>query len=117
MVGVDVLVIGAGPTGLGAAQRASELGLSYLVVEKAAGPGGMAASVTDPNGFTWDLGGHVLHSHFDHFDKALADTGVSAANSSAPRFSSSSPNFPPTCVPMPRRQTCSSTTATTAEPS
>jgi protoporphyrinogen oxidase len=77
MVGVDVLVIGAGPTGLGAAQRASELGLSYLVVEKAAGPGGMAASVTDPNGFTWDLGGHVLHSHFDHFDKALADTGVS----------------------------------------
>lgn len=76
MTDVDVLIIGAGPTGLGAARRAAELGLSHLVVETHAGPGGMAASVTDPNGFTWDLGGHVLHSHFDHFDKALADTGV-----------------------------------------
>lgn len=76
MTAVDVLIIGAGPTGLGAAHRAAELGLSYLVVEKADRPGGMATSVTDPNGFTWDLGGHVLHSHFDHFDKAIASTGV-----------------------------------------
>jgi protoporphyrinogen oxidase len=76
MIDVDVLIIGAGPTGLGAARRAAERGLSYVVVERQAGPGGMAASVTDPDGFTWDLGGHVLHSHFDHFDKALAETGV-----------------------------------------
>ena len=73
---VDVLIIGAGPTGIGAARRADELGLSYLLAEQSAGPGGMATSLTDPNGFTWDLGGHVLHSHFDHFDKALAETGV-----------------------------------------
>lgn len=76
MIDVDVLIIGAGPTGLGAARRAAERGLTYLLVEKQDGPGGMAASITDPNGFTWDLGGHVLHSHFEHFDKALADTGV-----------------------------------------
>ena len=76
MIDVDLLIIGAGPTGLGAARRAAERGLTYLVVEKQDSPGGMAASITDPNGFTWDLGGHVLHSHFEHFDKALADTGV-----------------------------------------
>ncbi len=73
---VDLLIIGAGPTGLGAARRAQELGLDYLLVERSDGPGGMAASVTDEAGFTWDLGGHVLHSHFEHFDKALADAGV-----------------------------------------
>ena len=38
--------------------------------------GGMATSITDPEGFTWDLGGHVLHSHFPEFDKAIADSGV-----------------------------------------
>ncbi|HTZ44426.1 MAG TPA: FAD-dependent oxidoreductase [Jatrophihabitans sp.] len=73
---IDVLVVGAGPTGLGAAWRAAERGLDHLVVEAGAGPGGMAASVTDPAGFTWDLGGHVLHSHFEHFDAALAAAGV-----------------------------------------
>jgi len=72
----DLLIIGAGPTGLGAAVRAVERRLDYLLVERADGPGGMAASVTDRAGFTWDLGGHVLHSHFDHFDKAIAESGV-----------------------------------------
>lgn len=76
MSDVDLLIIGAGPTGLGAAYRAAQRGLRYLVVEAQPGPGGLAAGVSDQAGFTWDLGGHVLHSHFEHFDKALADTGV-----------------------------------------
>lgn len=76
MAHVDLLIVGAGPTGLGAAYRAAELGLDYLLVERSGGPGGMAASVTDSQGFRWDLGGHVLHSHFEHFDKAIAEAGV-----------------------------------------
>jgi protoporphyrinogen oxidase len=73
---VDVLVIGAGPTGIGAATRLQERGADWLLVEAADTPGGMAGSVTDEHGFTWDVGGHVLHSHFADFDRAIADSGV-----------------------------------------
>lgn len=73
---VDVLIIGAGPTGIGAAYRCQQLDADWLLIESATGPGGMSASVTDDFGFTWDLGGHVLHSHFDTFDKAVAESGV-----------------------------------------
>ncbi|MGN6607924.1 MAG: protoporphyrinogen/coproporphyrinogen oxidase [Jatrophihabitans sp.] len=75
-VDVEFLVIGAGPTGLGAAGRLDELDRPYLVVEAADGPGGMAASFRDEHGFTWDMGGHVLHSHFEAFDKAIVGSGI-----------------------------------------
>src|SRR5512144_894465 len=69
----DVLVLGAGPTGLGAAGPLhADGGADWLLVEEAPGPGGAAASVTDPAGFTWDLGGHVMHSHFPLFDDVIA---------------------------------------------
>ncbi|SMX82185.1 Protoporphyrinogen oxidase [Brevibacterium sp. 239c] len=68
----DVLVIGAGPTGIGAAVRLREKGVEHIVVDSADRFGGMAASHTDDNGFTWDLGGHVIHSHFPEFDDAVA---------------------------------------------
>ena len=74
---VDVLVVGAGPTGLGAAVTLAERGVDHLVVEAADTPGGMARSVHDDAGFTWDLGGHVIHSHFVSFDKAIAGSGAS----------------------------------------
>jgi protoporphyrinogen oxidase len=70
------LVVGAGPTGIGAAARLAELDEDHLVVDASDRVGGMAASITDPQGFTWDLGGHVLHSHFPEFDKAIAVSGV-----------------------------------------
>lgn len=74
---VHTLVIGAGPTGLGAAWRLQEQHYdSWLVVEQADRPGGAAASVRDNRGFTWDLGGHVIHSHYPYFDQALAQSAV-----------------------------------------
>jgi protoporphyrinogen oxidase len=69
---VEMLVLGAGPTGLGAAWRMHELGeTDWLVVEASNTPGGMSASERDPAGFIWDLGGHVIHSHFPYFDVVL----------------------------------------------
>jgi protoporphyrinogen oxidase len=44
---------------------------NWLVVERSACVGGHAASVVDPAGFTWDLGGHVVFSHFGEFDALL----------------------------------------------
>lgn len=73
---VDVLVIGAGPTGLGAATRLQERAADWLLVEATDHVGGMATTVTDDAGFRWDLGGHVLHSHFPDFDRAIVDSGV-----------------------------------------
>lgn len=76
MLNCRVLVIGAGPTGIGAAVRLSQLGEDYLLVDANEQVGGMATSVADDQGFTWDLGGHVLHSHFPEFDRAIDASGV-----------------------------------------
>src|SRR5690242_18753694 len=65
-----VLIIGAGPTGLGAAYRLRELGHEdFLVLEADRHPGGLASSETTTRGFTYDVGGHVLFSHFRYFDE------------------------------------------------
>ncbi len=68
------LIIGAGPTGLSAAHRLQESGESdLLVVERGDRPGGLSASFRDEAGFTWDLGGHVVHSHYPEFDELLEE--------------------------------------------
>jgi protoporphyrinogen oxidase len=67
-----VLIVGAGPTGLGAACRFQELGFDdFLILEARDGPGGLASSYVDPAGFTWDLGGHVQFSHYRYYDSLL----------------------------------------------
>lgn len=69
---VAVLVVGAGPCGLGVAHRLTELNHNdYLVVEAADSVGGLATSYQDQNGFTWDVGGHVVHSHYPYFDEVF----------------------------------------------
>lgn len=70
------LIIGAGPTGTGAAVRLTELGEDFVIVDSSDRVGGLASSVTDAEGFTWDLGGHVIHSHFPEFDQAVELSGV-----------------------------------------
>ena len=68
------LIIGAGPTGLGAARRLKELGMDdYIVLERNDYAGGLATSFKDDQGFTWDIGGHVVFSHYDYFDDMMDD--------------------------------------------
>lgn len=65
-----IVIIGAGPCGLGAAWRLTELGCTnFQLYEKQAYPGGLATSFTDTRGFTWDIGGHVVHSHYPYVDE------------------------------------------------
>lgn len=67
-----IVILGAGPTGLGAGYRARELGFDrFHIYDAAPNVGGLAASFTDEKGFTWDIGGHVQFSHYRYFDKLM----------------------------------------------
>jgi protoporphyrinogen oxidase len=67
-----IAIIGAGPTGLGAAWRLNERGHSdWHLYEANSYAGGLATSIVDERGFTWDLGGHVLFSHYKYFDDVM----------------------------------------------
>jgi protoporphyrinogen oxidase len=67
-----ILIIGAGPTGIGAAYRLRKLGYTnFEVIEAEGAAGGLASSFVDDKGFTWDIGGHVQFSHYDYFDQAM----------------------------------------------
>lgn len=70
----DIVILGGGPTGLGAAWRLTELGhRDWALLESGSHPGGLSASFDDGRGFVWDIGVHVLHSHYDYFDRAMDD--------------------------------------------
>jgi len=67
-----IAILGAGPTGIGAALRLLELGCKdFLLIDSADTPGGLASSHRDAQGFTWDLGGHVQFSHYRKFDEYM----------------------------------------------
>ena len=69
---MNILILGAGPCGLGAAYHLNKLGnTAWQVFERNDHVGGLSASFNDKQGFTWDIGGHVLFSHYDYFDKAV----------------------------------------------
>jgi protoporphyrinogen oxidase len=64
-----IVILGAGPTGLGAAYRLQELGYrNWVIYERNPYVGGLATSFTDSAGFTYDIGGHVMFSHYKYFD-------------------------------------------------
>lgn len=67
-----ILILGGGPTGLGAAWRLTELGYTnFRLYEATRVWGGLSASFVDPKGFTWDIGGHIQFSHYAYFDKLM----------------------------------------------
>jgi len=75
---VDILILGAGPTGIGAAKRIEDCILnrncnsSYLIIDAQEEPGGLASTDTTDEGFLFDVGGHVIFSHYTYFDQCLA---------------------------------------------
>ncbi|MDP9173938.1 MAG: FAD-dependent oxidoreductase [Planctomycetota bacterium] len=67
-----VVILGAGPTGLGAGYRLAELGFErFQIYDAAPNVGGLATSHIDGRGFTWDIGGHVQFSHYRYFDRLM----------------------------------------------
>ncbi|KAH8175605.1 flavin containing amine oxidoreductase domain-containing protein [Sarocladium implicatum] len=71
-INVDVLVIGMGPTGLGAAKRLNQLnGPSWLIVDSSDKAGGLASTDVTDEGFLYDVGGHVIFSHYKYFDDCI----------------------------------------------
>jgi protoporphyrinogen oxidase len=79
-----IVIIGAGPTGLGAAWRLEELGQTdWILFEASRRVGGLAGSVIDKQGFTWDFGCHVLHSHYAYvnaiIERAIGDACIEHA--------------------------------------
>jgi protoporphyrinogen oxidase len=71
-INVDILVIGAGPTGLGAAKRLQQInGPSWMIIDSNETPGGLASTDTTPEGFLYDVGGHVIFSHYKYFDDVI----------------------------------------------
>ncbi|PWN32144.1 putative UDP-galactopyranose mutase [Meira miltonrushii] len=69
---VDTLVIGAGPTGLGAAKRLNQLNQGpWALVEASPEAGGLASTDVTQEGFLFDVGGHVIFSHYAYFDDVI----------------------------------------------
>lgn len=81
---MSILILGAGPTGLGAATRLHQLGRGshavpdWLLVDKFDEAGGLACTDCTEEGFLFDMGGHVIFSHYQYFDD-LVDTALDAA--------------------------------------
>lgn len=70
----QIVIIGAGPTGLGAAWRLHQSGFEdWALYEREDAVGGLAGSYFDEKGFTWDVGVHVTHSHYHYFTEVLDD--------------------------------------------
>jgi protoporphyrinogen oxidase len=67
-----IVILGAGPTGLGAAYRLQELGYEeWDLYEQHDYIGGLATSFRDDKGFTYDVGGHVMFSHYPYYDRLI----------------------------------------------
>jgi protoporphyrinogen oxidase len=103
---VDVLIVGAGPCGLGAAWRLEEhsrsgAAPSYLVIDNHTHPGGWARS-TSKDGFTFDFGGHVFfpHKHYHLFGELMARLPIYWASSCPERGTWTNGRF----IPYPVQQ-------------
>jgi protoporphyrinogen oxidase len=46
-------------------------GVKWLLLDAAPAAGGLACTDITPEGFLFDMGGHVIFSHYDYFDQLL----------------------------------------------
>ncbi len=69
---LPILIVGGGPAGLGAAWKLHQSGCDeWLLYERGPAVGGLSGSIVDERGFTWDIGGHLLFSHYDLFSRLI----------------------------------------------
>ncbi len=80
----DVVVLGAGPTGLAAARELARRGVAVTVLEAGPAVGGMAASI-EVGGQRVDLGSHRLHPAMAPRERALVDALLGADLQERPR--------------------------------
>jgi len=87
MIKKRVVIIGAGPTGLSAGYLLKKSGFKdFIILEKNSYAGGLSTSFKDKKGFTWDLGGHVIHSknkEFTSFCKQILRNNLAKINRKA----------------------------------
>ena len=103
-----IVIIGAGPAGLGAAHRLYELGVlrsktQVIIFEQSEKAGGLASSYRDQHGFLWDNGAHVVSSRYRYYNdimqKAISEWNVHSRASSLFKMDSSGKmNFVPCAV-------------------
>ena len=43
----------------------------WLLIDGFSEPGGLARTEVTPEGFLFDMGGHVIYSHYEYFDQLL----------------------------------------------
>ena len=71
---MKIVIFGAGPAGLGAAYHLKKTNHDvWHLFERNSHVGGLSASFVDDRDFTWDIGGHVLFSHYNYFDGAIEE--------------------------------------------
>jgi protoporphyrinogen oxidase len=88
-----IVILGAGPTGLGAATRLQQLGhANWTIIDRNAYTGGLATSFSDPRGFLWDIGGHVIFSHYDYFNGLIDRGSVAYAKRHVEEFATKEPS-------------------------
>jgi protoporphyrinogen oxidase len=73
---VDVLVLGAGISGLSLAHRVAQAGHTVLVLESAAQPGGCVRSPHEPAGYWFEMGTHTLYNSYGSLLTIIEELGL-----------------------------------------
>ena len=73
---VDVVVLGAGISGLCLAHRLAQAGRKVLVLESAAKPGGCVCSEAQPAGFWFEMGAHTLYNSYGSLLSIIDELGL-----------------------------------------